>query len=130
MARLQIIESEQNVRESRTPTTTALNLPLSLATQQGAAIKSVVKAIGDIQNDLVKIETQNKVDKIKPNIVKDIFNTYQVASKEDSTDAALAKFYQLTDPKSFEFYFQNEKPLVKKLLRNEILKERDGLDTK
>ncbi len=130
MARLQIIESEQNVRESRTPTTTALNLPLSLATQQGAAINSVVKAIGDIQNDLVKIETQNKVDKIKPNIVKDIFNTYQVASKEDSTDAALAKFYQLTDPKSFEFYFQNEKPLVKKLLRNEILKERDGLVTK
>ena len=65
MARLQIIESEQNVRESRTPTTTALNLPLSLATQQGAAINSVVKAIGDIQNDLVKIETQNKVDKIK-----------------------------------------------------------------
>ena len=109
---------------------TALNLPLSLATQQGAAINSVVKAIGDIQNDLVKIETQNKVDKIKPNIVKDIFNTYQVASKEDSTDAALAKFYQLTDPKSFEFYFQNEKPLVKKLLRNEILKERDGLVTK
>ena len=130
MARLQIIESEQNVRESRTPTTTALNLPLSLATQQGAAINSVVKAIGDIQNDLVKIETQNKVDKLKPNIVKDIFNTYQVASKEDSTDAALAKFYQLTDPKSFEFYFQNEKPLVKKLLRNEILKERDGLVTK
>ena len=130
MARLQIIESEQNVRESKTPTTTALNLPLSLATQQGAAINSVVKAIGDIQNDLVKIETQNKVDKIKPNIVKDIFNTYQVASKEDSTDAALAKFYQLTDPKSFEFYFQNEKPLVKKLLRNEILKERDGLVTK
>ncbi len=130
MARLQIIESEQNVRESRTPTTTALNLPLSLATQQGAAINSVVKAIGDIQNDLVKIETQNKVDKIKPNIVKDIFNTYKVASKEDSTDAALAKFYQLTDPKSFEFYFQNEKPLVKKLLRNEILKERDGLVTK
>ena len=130
MARLQIIESEQNVRESRTPTTTALNLPLSLATQQGAAINSVVKAIGDIQNDLVKIETQNKVDKIKPNIVKDIFNVYNVASKEDSTDAALAKFYQLTDPKSFEFYFQNEKPLVKKLLRNEILKERDGLVTK
>ena len=129
MARLQIIESEQNVRESRTPTTTALNLPLSLATQQGAAINSVVKAIGDIQNDLVKIETQNKVDKIKPNIVKDIFNVYNVASK-DSTDAALAKFYQLTDPKSFEFYFQNEKPLVKKLLRNEILKERDGLVTK
>ena len=130
MARLQIIESEQNVRESRTPTTTALNLPLSLATQQGAAINSVVKAIGDIQNDLVKIETQNKVDKIKPNIVKDIFNVYNVASKEDSTDTALAKFYQLTDPKSFEFYFQNEKPLVKKLLRNEILKERDGLVTK
>ena len=130
MAKLTILQSEQNVRESRTPTTTALNLPLSLATQQGAAINSVVKAIGDIQNDLVKIETQNKVDKIKPNIVKDIFNTYQVASKEDSTDAALAKFYQLTDPKSFEFYFQNEKPLVKKLLRNEILKERDGLVTK
>ena len=62
--------------------------------------------------------------------MKDIFNVYNVASKEDSTDAALAKFYQLTDPKSFEFYFQNEKPLVKKLLRNEILKERDGLVTK
>ena len=77
MAKLTILQSEQNVRESRTPTTTALNLPLSLATQQGAAINSVVKAIGDIQNDLTKIETQNAVDNAKPNIVKDILNVYE-----------------------------------------------------
>ena len=130
MAKLTILQSEQNVRESRTPTTTALNLPLSLATQQGAAINSVVKAIGDIQNDLTKIETQNAVDNAKPSIVKDILNVYEKASKAPNTDTALKTFYEFTSPSNFEYLLKDQKPLVKRLLRNEIIKERDGMVTK
>ena len=130
MAKLTILQSEQNVRESRTPATTSLNLPLSLATQQGAAINSVVKAIGDIQNDLTKIETQNAVDNAKPNIVKDILNVYEKSAKAPDTDTALKQFYQFTSPSNFEYLLKDQKPLVKRLLRNEIIKERDGMVTK
>ena len=130
MAKLTILQSEQNLRQSSTPTTTALNLPLSLATQQGAAINSVVKAIGDIQNDLTKIETQNAVDKAKPSILQSILKSYETSSKLNSTDAALKSFFENTNPNKFETILKNQKPLVKRLLRNEILKERDGLVTK
>ena len=50
--------------------------------------------------------------------------------RKTDTDKALNHFLNLQILKNFEFYFKNEKPLVKKLLRNEILKERDGLVTK
>lgn len=130
MAKLQILNSKQNVQESATPRTSALALPLSLATQQGKAINSVVKAAGDIQNDLRKIESQNAVDAAKPQIVKDILNVYEKATKADTTDKALTFFYNNTNPSKFESIFTDQSPLVKKVLRNEILKERDGLVTK
>ena len=130
MAKLQILNSKQNVQESATPRTSALALPLSLATQQGKAINSVVKAAGDIQNDLRKIESQNAVDAAKPQIVKDILNVYEKATKADTTDKALTFFYNNTNPNKFENIFADQSPLVKKVLRNEILKERDGLVTK
>ena len=113
MAKLTILQSEQNLRQSSTPTTTALNLPLSLATQQGAAINSVVKAIGDIQNDLTKIETQNAVDKAKPSILQSILKSYETSSKLNSTDAALKSFFENTNPNKFETILKNQKPLAK-----------------
>ena len=62
MAKLQIFNSKQGVSQSNTPRTSALALPLSLATQQGQD-QAVTKAICDIKNDLLKIESQNAVDK-------------------------------------------------------------------
>ena len=130
MAKLEIFDSKVAVQESKTPATSALTLPLSLATQQGQGIQAITKAVGEIQNDITKIETQNAVDAAKPNIVKDILNVYEKASKLNDTDAALKLFYENTSPTNFEYLLENQKPLVKKLLRSEIQKERDGLATK
>ena len=84
MAKLQIFNSNQNVQESATPRTSALALPLSLATQQGQAISSFAKAVGDIQNDLNKIENQNAVDRVKPAITQSIYEVFDKTSKENS----------------------------------------------
>ena len=130
MAKLQIFNSKQGVSQSNTPRTSALALPLSLATQQGQGIQAVTKAIGDIKNDLLKIESQNAVDSAKPQIVKDILNVYEQAAKADDTDKALTYFYNNTNPNKFSSLFEDKSPLVKKVLRSEILKERDGLVTK
>ena len=130
MAKLEIFDSKVAVQEGKAPATSSLRLPLSLATMQGQGIQAITKAVGDIRNDIVKIETQNAVDAAKPNIVKDILNVYERASKETDTDTALKKYYELTAPSNFEYLLEGQKPLVKKLLRSEIQKERDGLVTK
>ena len=90
---------------SNTPRTSALALPLSLATQQGQGIR-VTKAIGDIKNDLLKIESQNAVDSAKPQIVKDILNVYEQAAKADDTDKALTYFYNNTNQNKFSSLFE------------------------
>ena len=130
MAKLEIFRSTQAVKDSNTPSFTSLSLPLSLAQQQGAGVNAITKAVGDIKNDLTKIESQNAVDAAKPQIIKDILNVYEQASKADDTDKALTFYYNNTNPKNFQNVLDSQKPLVKKVLRNEILKERDKLVTK
>jgi len=127
MAKLQIFNSNQNVQESATPRTSALALPLSLATQQGQAISSFAKAVGNIQNDLNKIENQNAVDRVKPAITQSIYEVFDKTSKENSTQTALKKYYELTNPSLYENLYKDQNTTVKKLIRNEILKQRDGL---
>ena len=127
MAKLQIFNSNQNVQESATPRTSALALPLSLATQQGQAISSFAKAVGDIQNDLNKIENQNAVDRVKPAITQSIYEVFDKTSKENSTQTALKKYYELTNPSLYENLYKDQNTTVKKLIRNEILKQRDVL---
>ena len=127
MAKLQIFNSNQNVQESATPRTSALALPLSLATQRGQAISSFAKAVGNIQNDLNKIENQNAVDRVKPAITQSIYEVFDKTSKENSTQKALKKYYELTNPSLYENLYKDQNTTVKKLIRNEILKQRDGL---
>ena len=43
MAKLEIIESKQGVRESKTPNTISLSLPLTLAQTQKAGINAISK---------------------------------------------------------------------------------------
>ena len=95
---------------------------MSLAIQQGQGINAITKAIGDIQNDLLKIESQNAVDAVKPQITKDIYNIYEEAIKADDTDKALTLFYNNTSPKNFTQLLKGQTPLVKKILTSEILK--------
>ena len=73
MAKLEIFSNTQKPQQSKDVNTAGLNLPMSLAIQQGQGINAITKAIGDIQNDLLKIESQNAVDAVKPQITKDPF---------------------------------------------------------
>tara|TARA_X000001382_G_scaffold98767_1_gene73167 strand:+ start:359 stop:2023 length:1665 start_codon:yes stop_codon:yes gene_type:complete len=131
MAKLEILQSKQAVKEGAVPQTSALALPLSLATNQGKAINSVVKAIGDIQNDLVKIETQNAADAVTPTLQKHVLKAFEVASKMTNTDAALTKFFEATNDANSNFLIpENSTPLVKKLIRSNLRKERDSLTTR
>ena len=59
MAKLQIFNSQAKVQESATPRTSALALPMSLATQRGSAITSIAKSIAGIQKEMYAIEDQN-----------------------------------------------------------------------
>ena len=101
MAKLEIFSNTQKTQQSKDVNTAGLNLPMSLAIQQGQGINAITKAIGDIQNDLLKIESQNAVDAVKPQITKDIYNIYEEAIKADDTDKALTLFYNNTSPKNF-----------------------------
>ena len=56
MAKLEIIESKQGVRESKTPNTISLSLPLTLAQTAKAGINAVAKSIKDIQKDLYALK--------------------------------------------------------------------------
>ena len=45
MAKLEIIESKQRVRESKTPNTISLSLPLTLAQTQKSGINAITNSI-------------------------------------------------------------------------------------
>ena len=60
MAKLEIIESKQRVRESKTPNTIGLSLPFTLAQTQKSGINAVAKSIKDIQKDLYALEDDNQ----------------------------------------------------------------------
>ena len=69
MAKLEIFDSKVAVQESKTPATSALTLPLSLATQQGQGIQAITKAVGEIQNDIINqsllLEAKGQGERLK-----------------------------------------------------------------
>ena len=60
MAKLEIIDSKQGVRESKTPNTISLSLPLTLAQTEKAGINAVAQSIKNIQKDLYALEDDNQ----------------------------------------------------------------------
>ena len=60
MAVLKIPQSEIRVREQRVPQLGALSIPLSIATQEGAAFASLGKVVEDIQKEQRAVEDQNQ----------------------------------------------------------------------
>ena len=72
MAKLTIADPKTPIKYSTIPQTSTLALPLSLATQKGAAITSIAKAVSAIQQDLHQIEDENQLNEVLPAIVTDI----------------------------------------------------------
>ena len=68
--------SNANIKDSNTPRSSALALPLSLATQRGEAVTDVAKSIASIQKDMYAIEDTNNYNKAIPAINLEIEKKY------------------------------------------------------
>ena len=119
MAKFEILSSEQKPAASQTPSISGLALPLSLATQQGAAISTVGAAIADIQKDMYAIEDQNNYNKVLPGLSLEIQKKYDAYSKSLDTKAPNKLIVDL-QPSNFNKYLEGQSGPVQKLLKNQI----------
>jgi len=76
MAKLLIIANNTKARESNTVNASSLAISPSYATNLGAGISSIGRAIEDIQKDLNKIEDTNQFNEIMPKITADMSTSY------------------------------------------------------
>lgn len=81
MATLKIYDPQIKAAQATTPTTEALVLPLSLATEQGKAISAFGKTVGAIVNLLSDREDENQVNDILPKFLTEISSIYEKYSK-------------------------------------------------
>ena len=119
MAKLEIFNSQAKVAESATPRTSALALPMSLATQRGAAISSVAKSIAGIQKEMYAIEDQNNVNKIYPQVKLELDKKYSKYKDSLDTDAP-NKLIKDLEPSNFNKFLDGQSGPVQRLLKNKI----------
>ena len=119
MAKLEIFNSQAKVAESATPRTSALALPMSLATQRGAAISSVAKSIAGIQKEMYAIEDQNNVNKIYPQVKLELDKKYSKYKDSLDTDAP-NKLLKDLEPSNFNKFLDGQSGPVQRLLKNKI----------
>ena len=122
MAKLEIFNSQAKVAESKTPRTSALALPMSLATQRGSAISSVAKSIADIQKEMYAIEDQNNVNKIYPQLKLEIDKKYSKYSNSTETDAP-NKLLKDLEPSNFNKFFDGQSGPVQRLLKGKLAEQ-------
>lgn len=122
MAKLEIFNSQAKVAESKTPRTSALALPMSLATQRGSAISSVAKSIADIQKEMYAIEDQNNVNKIYPQLKLEIDKKYSKYSNSTETDAP-NKLLKDLEPSNFKKFFDGQSGPVQRLLKGKLAEQ-------
>tara|TARA_R110002012_G_C11625959_1_gene609432 strand:+ start:129 stop:1805 length:1677 start_codon:yes stop_codon:yes gene_type:complete len=121
MAKLEIFNSQAKVQESATPRTSALALPMSLATQRGSAITSIAKSIAGIQKEMYAIEDQNNFNKVYPQIKLEMDKKYSVYKDSLDTDAP-NKLLKDLEPTNFKKFLDGQSAPVQRLLKNEISK--------
>ena len=119
MAKLEIIQSQAKVADSKTPRTSALALPISLASTVGSGYSAVGNAIANIQKDIYALEDQNQVNELLPDINAKIQKEYDKYLTSRDTDAP-QKFEKDISNKTFENILKNANPTVKKLIYDKI----------
>jgi hypothetical protein len=120
MAQLKIYEGPGKIKDSATPQTSTLALPLSLATQRGKAISSVGKVIGKIQQDLHKIEDENQYADVMPSIISDISKEYTNLSKSSDIINGPKKLEKALNYKNYEGQLKGYNKNVQRLVRQEL----------
>ena len=87
MAKLQIFNSEQGIKQSNTPRSSALALPIELASRVKSGVNAITQSIADIQKDLYAIEDNNQVNEILPSINIKIQRAYEKYANSTDQDA-------------------------------------------
>ena len=119
MAKLEIFNSQANVKDSNTPSTSALALPFSLATQRGAAITDVAKTIASIQKDMYAIEDTNNYNKALPAISLEIDKKYSKYKESRDVDAP-NKLIKDLEPSNFKTFLNGQSVPVQRLLKSKL----------
>ena len=119
MAKLEIFNSQANVKDSNTPSTSALALPFSLATQRGAAITDVAKTIASIQKDMYAIEDTNNYNKALPAISLEIDKKYSKYKESRDVDAP-NKLIKDLEPSNFKSFLNGQSVPVQRLLKSKL----------
>ena len=123
MAKLEIIESKQGVRESKTPNTISLSLPFTLAQTQKAGINAVAKSIKDIQKDLYALEDDNQYNEAIKDV--NILINKEYDKYLNSTDVeAPNKFDKTLSKDAFSNILNKQNLPVQKRLLNKIAEQK------
>ena len=123
MAKLEIIESKQGVRESETPNTISLSLPFTLAQTQKAGINAVAKSIKDIQKDLYALEDDNQYNEAIKDV--NILINKEYDKYLNSTDVeAPNKFDKTLSKDAFSNILNKQNLPVQRRLLNKIAEQK------
>ena len=123
MAKLEIIESKQGVRESKTPNTISLSLPFTLAQTQKAGINAVAKSIKDIQKDLYALEDDNQYNEAIKDV--NILINKEYDKYLNSTDVeAPNKFDKSLSKDAFSNILNKQNLPVQRRLLNKIAEQK------
>jgi len=126
MAKLEIIESKQGVRESKTPNTISLSLPLTLAQTQKSGINAITNSIKAIQKDLYALEDDNQFNEAMPDvslIINKEYDKYLNSTDTNSVDA----FDKALTKETFRDILQNKNLPVQRRILNKISEQKSLL---
>ena len=114
MAELKIYQPQIGPKAYSDISSAGLMIPLNVATQQGAGISKLGKAITDIYKDQKLQDDKNRYHKLLPDIQKKLSLHEITAGKGTNVDAGLKLYDQLIKGSKFDDLTKNESKYVKK----------------
>ena len=124
MAELKIYQPQIGPKAYSDISSAGLMIPLAVATQQGAGISKLGKAVTDIYKDQRLQEDKNTVNKLLPGIKQKLKLHEIEAGKLTNTEKGLKKYNQLITNSNFDNLTINESKYVKKNIKEYITAER------
>ena len=124
MAELKIYQPQIGPKAYSDISSAGLMIPLNVATQQGAGISKLGKAITDIYKDQKLQDDKNRYHKLLPDIQKKLSLHKITASKGTNLDAGLKLYDQLIKGSKFDDLTKNESKYVKKNIKDYVRAER------
>jgi len=124
MAELKIYQPQIGPKEYSDISSGGLMIPLSVATQQGAAISSLGKVVKDIYQNQKLQDDKNRYHNLLPTIQKKLTLHEITAGKGTNVDAGLKLYDQLIKNSKFDDLTKNESKYVKRNIQDYIRTER------